>query len=245
MICALSLALLLHLRLVENPATVPVQQRGFEKLHEERVSLVTKHKYDLLMIGDSITHNFERDIYQPIWRQFYKPRNAMNLGYSGARTENILWNLQNGELTNQSPKVAVLMIGTNNADETNYPTHHTSEQIAGGVTAIVQLLRKDLPKTKILLLACFPFGEHPDANSRGQVLRRASEMFKSLGDDKYVYFLDIGHVFLKPDGSVNKLLMPDYLHPSVTGALLWAKAMEPLLCKLMGDESRDVTLGGR
>jgi beta-glucosidase len=75
-------------------------------------------------------------------------------------------------------------------------------------------------------------------------LRHASDIYKSLDDKKHVFFLDVGHVFLKPDGTINKLLMADYLHPTVTGALLWAKAMEPLLSKLMGDEPRDIALGG-
>jgi len=243
MFLALGVLLAFGLVQAENPATIPVPQHGFEARHAEKVSQVSKRNFELLMIGDSITHNFEKDAYQPVWVQYYKPRHAINLGYSGARTENILWNLENGELTGQSPKVAVLMIGTNNADETNYPTHHTAEQIAGGVKAITGLLRERLPRTKILLLACFPFGEHPDANSRGIVLRHASEIFRSLADNKHIFFLDIGHVFLRPDGSMNKLIMPDYLHPNVSGALLWAQAMEPLLSKLMGDERRDLPSG--
>jgi len=244
MFLALGFIFARRLTQTDNPAVNPIQQRGFEARHADKVATVSKKKFDLIMIGDSITHNFEKDAYQPIWRQFCKPRHALNLGYSGARTENIIWNLENGELTGQNPKVITLLIGTNNADETNYPTHHTAEQIAGGVTKIVEIIRKDSPKTKILLLACFPFGEHPTENSRGIVLRHASDIYKSLDDKKHVFFLDVGHVFLKPDGTINKLLMADYLHPTVTGALLWAKAMEPLLSKLMGDEPRDIALGG-
>ena len=80
---------------------------------------------------------------------------ALNLGYSGARTENILWNIANGELEGQSPKVITLMIGTNNADAKNYPTHHNGEQIAGGIKAIVAAIKAKCPDSKILLLRCF------------------------------------------------------------------------------------------
>ena len=222
-----------------NPAEVPVPQPGMEQRHAEKVAAIANDKFDLLMIGDSITQNFERPEYQPVWQQYYAPRHAINLGYSGGRTENTLWNLEHGELVGQSPKVVTLMIGTNNADETNYPSHHSPEQIAGGITAIVKLLRKDLPNTKILLLACFPFGEHPAANHRGIVLSQTNLLIKPLADGKYVFFCDVGHVFLNKDGSMNKDLLPDFLHPNPDGARLWAKEMESLLSKLMGDKPRD------
>jgi len=227
-----------------NPATVPVPQPGMEGRHSAKIAVVAHEKFDLLMIGDSITQNFEKPEYQPVWNQYFAPRHALNLGYSGGRTENTLWNLQHGELEGQSPKVVTLMIGTNNADETNYPTHHTAEQIAEGIQSIVKLLRKDLPKTKILLLACFPFGEHPDANSRGMVLNRTNALIKPLADGKHVFFCDVNHVFLNADGSLNKSLLPDYLHPNPEGARLWAEAMEPLLSKLMKDKSRIETRTG-
>lgn len=69
------------------------------------------------MIGNSITHNFEKPEYQPIWDQFFAPRNALNLGTSAYRTENLVWEIQNCGLEKQSPKVVVLEIGTNNVDE--------------------------------------------------------------------------------------------------------------------------------
>ena len=96
-------------------AAIPVPQGGMEKRHAEKVAAIKGHAFDLLLIGDSITHNFDNAAYKAVWEQFFAPRNAIGLGYSGGRTENTLWNLANGELEGQSPKVAVLLIGTNNA----------------------------------------------------------------------------------------------------------------------------------
>ncbi len=229
-----------------NPAAVPVPQRGMEARHAQKVAAVKKEKFDLILIGDSITHTMgdyggEYEPLKKVWGQFFAPRHALNLGYSGARTENILWNLQNGELDGQSPKVVTLMIGTNNADEKNYPTHHNAGQIAGGIEAIVKLLRQKLPDTKIILLRCFPYGEKPadPANTRNAVLDRASELARQrVVDDRHVFYCDVNRVFLKPDGTVDKALMPDFLHPHGEGGRRWVAAMEPLLCKLMGDENR-------
>ena len=221
---------------ITNPAEIPVPQPGWEKRHAEKVEMVRKHKYDLLLIGDSTTHQFEYAPYKPLWDKYFAPRNTIDLAYSGARTENILWNLQNGELDNQSPKVATLMIGTNNADGVHFPTAHDENQIAGGIKAIVKLLREKLPTTKILLIRCFPFGERPNMNTRGDVLNKASEMSRKLVDNKKVFWLDVNEAFLNRDGSMNKNLMPDVLHPSPEGSKKWCELMEPTLAKLLGEK---------
>ncbi len=230
-----------------NPAVAPVPQPGMEQRHAEKVAAIKAHPYDLLLIGDSITHNFDRPEFQAIWDQFFAPRNAIDLGYSGGRTENILWNLANGELDGQTPKVAVVLIGTNNSDDANYPVVHTAEQIAEGTAAIVKLIRERTPDTKILLLRIFPrrnVYHNPDGSERGDAVKRfamnqgAGELVAQLADDKHVFYLDVNHVFTRLDGSLDPQLMPDLLHPSPAGALMWAEAMEPTLAELFGDEPR-------
>jgi lysophospholipase L1-like esterase len=225
-----------------NPAAVAVAGSAGER-HAEKLERVRKEKFDLLMIGNSITNNFDKPEYQGVWQQFFAPRKALNLGYSGYRTENILWNLQNGELDGQSPKVAILEIGTNNVDEKHYPTRHTAGQLAGGITAIVTLLRQKLPNTKIILLRCFPgcYGG-PNPTSHRAILERASDIVSRLADGQHIFYCDVNHVFLNLDGSINHTLMPDWLHPDPAGAKAWAQAMEPLLSRLMGDSSLDTDI---
>lgn len=225
-----------------NPATVPVQEHA-TKRHAEKLALVAKEKFDLIMIGNSITNNFEKPEYQPVWNQFFAPRKALNLGYSGYRTENIIWNIQNGELEGQSPKVIVVEIGTNNIDEKNYPTRHTAGQLAGGIETIVKLLRERCPDSKIIVLRCFPgcYGG-PNPTSHRSILERASDIVSSHVDRKHVFYCDVNHVFLNLDGSINHDMMPDWLHPSPAGAKAWAQAMEPLLLELMGDKSLDTEI---
>src|SRR5438132_6031092 len=76
-----------------SSAAIPVPQGGMEKRHAEKVAAIKGHAFDLLLIGDSITHNFDNAAYKAVWEQFFAPRNAIGLGYSGGRTENTLWNL--------------------------------------------------------------------------------------------------------------------------------------------------------
>ena len=69
--------------------------------------------YDLVLIGDSITQcigdgSGEWVPVKAIWKKHYEPRKGINLGYGGYRTENILWNLSNGELESRDlPKSSV------------------------------------------------------------------------------------------------------------------------------------------
>jgi len=225
-----------------NPATVPVEGYA-KKRHLEKLALVANQKYDLIMIGNSITHNFEKPEYQPVWNQFFAPRKALNLGTSAYRTENLIWNIQHGELEGQSPKVVVLEIGTNNVDEKNYPTRHTAGQLAGGIESIVNLLREKLPDTKIIVFRCFPgcYGG-PNPSSHRLILERASEIVSKLADGKHIFYCDVNHVFLNMDGSINHSMMGDWLHPTPAGAKAWAQAMEPLLSELMGDKSLDTDI---
>jgi lysophospholipase L1-like esterase len=222
-----------------NPATISVEGYATER-HKEKLALVAKEKYDLIFIGNSITHNFEKAEYQPVWNQFFAPRKALNLGTSGYRTENLIWNIQNGELDGQSPKVVILEIGTNNVDEKNYPTRHTAGQLADGIETIVKLIREKLPVTKIIVMRCFPgcYGG-PNPTSHRLILERASNIVSKLADGKHIFYCDVNHVFLNLDGSINHDMMADYLHPTPKGAKAWAQAMEPLLSELMGDKSLD------
>ena len=220
--------------------------------HTEKVAAVKTDAYDLVLIGDSITHSIgELDgKYEPlkeVWERHYAPRQAINLGYNGYRTEQILWNLQNGELDFvQSPKVAILLIGTNNSDDRHFARVHTAEEILAGTKAIVELIRQRHPTTKILVLRIFPRGgddetgvSPPAFNSSTQCIetcRRAGELTAQLADGKQVFWLDVNHVFLRPDGAINTDRMWDLLHPSPAGAEAWAQAIEPTLAQLMNDQ---------
>ena len=165
---------------------------------------------------------------------------------NGQRTEEILWNLQNGQLEfTQSPKVAMLLIGTNNADDRHFARTHSPEEIFAGTRAIVELIRRRHPSTKILIVRIFPRGgdgekgvSPPTFNSSAKCIetcRRAGELTARLADGKHVFWLDVNHVFLRSNGTINTELMWDLLHPSPAGAEAWVQAIEPTLAKLMGD----------
>ena len=107
------------------------QELAFEAVESKRHSAVTpanrdkpRHRafnervkqgnVDLIFIGDSITHSWEGN-GKKNWDQYYDKRNAVNMGFGGDTTQHVIWRLEHGEIDNISPKVAVLMIGTNNS----------------------------------------------------------------------------------------------------------------------------------
>ena len=52
---------------------------------------------DMIFIGDSITHSWENN-GKEVWKKYYGHRNAVNMGFSGDRTQHVLWRLDNGNI---------------------------------------------------------------------------------------------------------------------------------------------------
>ena len=131
--------------------------------HKAMNERVKQGNVDLLMIGDSITDMWSNR-GKEVWTKYYGKRNAVNLGIGGDKTENVLWRLQNGNIDGIKPKLAVVMIGTNNVGS-------GAKQIAAGVQAIVETLRTKLPETKVLLLAIFPRDAEAKSGRRVELRR--------------------------------------------------------------------------
>ena len=182
---------------------------------------------DLLMVGDSITHGWESG-GKPTWDQYYANRNALNIGFSGDRTEHVIWRFQNGAIDDIQPKLAVIMIGTNNTGHRQEQAEHT----AAGIKRIVEELQMRCPETKILLLGIFPRGETADHPMR-KLNAEINAIIRNYADDQQVWYLDIGDKFLDADGNLPKQIMPDRLHPNAKGYEIWAEAMEEKIVELM------------
>ncbi len=210
----------------EESATDPVARSDggpWMQVHEEHLRRLAPGIAELIFVGDSITQGWEGG-GREVWDRYYAPRRAVNLGIGGDRTQHVLWRLEHGALRGISPKVAVVMIGTNNI------TANPPEEVADGISAIVRTIRAKLPRTKVLLLGIFPRKNPGGARER---IAAINDRIKALGDDKAVNYLDISKTFLEADGTISREIMPDYLHLSPKGYRLWAEAMEPKLWEMM------------
>jgi len=223
-----------------NDAVVPAPREGnWMKRHESFNERVKQGNADLIFIGDSITQGWEGN-GKNVWAEFYTKRNAVNLGIGGDKTQHVLWRLDHGNIDGIKPKLAVLMIGTNNASA------NSSQQIAEGVKLIIANLREKLPTTKILVLGIFPRTDNFDAqknkvekgtkdDAKWKVNAAANDIIKNAADNKMVYYLDIGPKFLEADGTISRDVMYDLLHLTEKGYHIWAEAIEPSVKQLMGE----------
>jgi lysophospholipase L1-like esterase len=202
--------------------------------HAAVSALVKEHKPALIFLGDSITQMFGGEPHgrgqpgQEVWEKYYGKRNTANLGFGYDYVENTLWRLQHGELDGAAAKAVVVLIGTNNIGK------NTPEEIADGVSAICAEVHRQQPAARIVLLGVFPRGHLPDATrAKIEAINKLLASFE--GSKEAVTFLDIGAKFLEPDGSISKETMGDYLHPTAKGFEIWARELEPLLSKLLGE----------
>ncbi len=209
---------------------VPRPEEGWQRRHAtmNTNAMTLGEKCRVIFIGDSITQGWEGE-GRETWAAYYAPRNAINLGIGGDRTQHILWRLDNGNLKSLKPKAAVVMIGTNNSNGED----NTVEQIADGIAAIVQKLRERLPDTKVLLIPIFPRSENPSAQ-RGKVLQ-VNQIVQKLADGQHVQWVDFGHRFLASNGTIPRELMPDFLHLSKKAYGVWAESLEPALAAALGE----------
>ena len=216
----------------KNPAVTP-QPRIVEwwfARHPQKIAEMSKGEIDLQMVGDSITNNFD-SIGAPVWKKYFEPRKAINLGFGGDRTNHVLWRLGHLPKLKKAPRGAVVLIGTNNicwgSDK--------PRQAAGGVQAIARKLGELYPEMKILVLGVFPRRRKLDHPHRKQIIELNSYLPGLLKDLKNVKFLDIGPKFLDEKGFLSKEMMPDTTHPSEKGHEIWARAIEPELDRMLAD----------
>lgn len=200
---------------------------GFSQAHERFVKQAQEGKAQLVFLGDSITAGWGGQ--KEIWEKAFGAYTPVNFGIGGDRTQHVLWRITHGELEVIKPKAVVLMIGTNNVGG------NTPEEIAAGVTAIVNTVREKQPQAKILLLAVFPRGEKPDGKlgAANEKITQINAIIAKLDDGKNIHFLDIGPKFPLVDGALTKETMPDFLHLSSAGYQIWADAISPKLAELM------------
>ena len=156
------------------------------------------------------------------------------MGFSGDRTENVIWRLQNGELDKINPKVALLLIGTNNTDGNHYLEVTQPKELAEATWKICKAIRKKLPDTQILLLGIFPYGYKP--NYRDNINKATNNIISGFpAKDNHIHYRDISSVFVDESNKVKKTLMPDYLHPNTEGHLLMFQAITKDISELMSE----------
>ena len=200
---------------------------GLLRACQARVDAIQDKPCDIIFIGDSITANW-LTTGQAIWDKTYAPRHALNFGVSGDKTQNVLWRLANMNIQSFKPKVAVILIGTNNYE--NDP-----HEIAAGVEAVLANTQAVFPGVKIILVSI-----PPNARTNDKMMQ-ADSIIKNDADGSSTYYFDLVSRMTQttgagPDGTKEtswKGLSDDGLNLDSSGYEIWANGMEPLLIKLL------------
>jgi len=225
----------------EESAVTPLFASWHKSQNDQIMADLKKSGGDVgfLLIGDSIIAGWPskgRASYATF--QKWKP---LNMAISAEHTEHILYRLLNGNIEGIKPKAAMILIGTNNL---GHEPKEKAEWVTAGVKKVIDTVRAKSPGTKILLLAMFPRGAEKKGadgifkntkptDSIRQRTVEANKLLASIADNKMVFFMDIGDMFVAADGSIKTEIMPDNLHPNEAGYQLWLAAVKPKLDELM------------
>lgn len=170
---------------------------------------------DLIFIGDSITFGWDGQL----WKQHFAPHRALNYGIPGDTVENVLYRLDYPGLHEIQPKVAVILIGTNNSG----PAGDTAK----GILAVVNKTRALFPAAKIVLMDLLPTAR------RTTLITAVNELIKDYADNQTVFRLNLGER-MTPEGESWVGLGPDKLHLSATGYAIWYEMLSPRLIQFLG-----------
>ena len=199
------------------------------KRFAEKQELVKTGGAPYVFVGDSITQLFETGAGREVWRKYFggkdAPYPALNLGYSGDRTEHVLYRLEHGELDGYEAKCVVLLIGTNNTGHRSAAEETPGDTVIG-IKACLDAIRAKQPKAKVVLCSLFPRGANAqvEARRRNDVVNRAIRQF---ADGRHVFWCDLSRMFTRRDGTLPAELFPDFLHPAELGYEMWASRIIP------------------
>ena len=212
--------------------TVPLVTRDKGRHEMVNAKIEKQSSYDILMLGDSITHLLDEPKHlNKAWhknsgenskyvaRQL-RGKTILNAGISGENTVHLLSRLQNG-LSKVKSKYTTIMIGTNDAR-----TKLTADQVAKNIEEAIKIVNENNADTQILLYAIFPRGnsEKDAARVKNQAVNKILATYPKKF--KNVKFININKDLKERNGTVSTEMMYDRLHPTLKGYKVWIKSIK-------------------
>jgi len=230
-----------------SSSTAPDQIRdGYWRSQFERVNKAVAEARDtqVVFFGDSITllWSLGKANGKEVWESHFGKYQPINMGNSGDITPVMLYRVRNGNLDfpkGHAPTVAVLLCGTNNYAVTQSDGGKVQwdlgmdakpEDVAGGVRAVAQAFRRELPETRVILLGILPVAKQ-------QKWEKCKETNRILAGYTYpddeVVFLDLEKQFVNEDGTLKPGLFTDGTHLTPQGYAVLGDALLPQVERLV------------
>ena len=195
-------------------------QQWVEVLKQEAdIAAARRPEHLTVLLGDSLSLWFPGELMpgKRLW---------INQSISGERTKGLLNRLD--LFKNNDVESVFLMIGIN-----DLIWGETDEDIVENYKEIVRRLRKEHPKSQIVVQSILPHGgEISTWESRDKLLALPSdrilamnETLKKIAADNDAYYLDLYPIFVTGDGHLRPDLTTDGLHLNREGYLVWRSAI--------------------
>ena len=207
---------------------IPIRQRrtpanfDWEARHYSMLALNKTESNKILLIGNSITHNWggkPNARSNESWQKYLAPYEVRNFGFGADRIENVLWRIYHDELAGITPEKIVVNIGTNNLRV------NSNEEILEGLRFLVQVIKMQQPQAKITILGIYPRRDYEDR------IVLINKDIRTMTKSERVGFADIGKLLLQKDGKINEAFFNDGLHPKASGYELLGKLLEIVIKK--------------
>ncbi|MEO6526973.1 MAG: GDSL-type esterase/lipase family protein [Gemmatimonadaceae bacterium] len=207
------------------------------KAHQQLLAKRTQGKIDVYFEGNSITRRWGATDYPQLlenWKANFSGWNAADFGWGGDRIEHMLWRLENGELDGVSPKVIVILAGTNNVGQVPGGAAKVDD-ITRGMRTLINLCRQKAPNATIILTGIFPRSDNSaTAVEINGEIRQINANLSRFADGKTIRYIDVNDKLADRDGTLFPGVMGDALHPTLKGYQIWADGLKPVLTELLG-----------
>ncbi|MFV7789571.1 GDSL-type esterase/lipase family protein [Aliarcobacter lanthieri] len=169
-------------------------------------------KYEIVMIGDSITDGAE-------WYELLNIDNIQNRGIGGDTTDGILLRLDS---INQSIKKAFIMIGIN--DITMYKS---IDEIYNNYIKIIDILEKK--GIKIYIQSTLYLGNnYYNSKSINSKVDELNKKLEELAKNKDLTFINLNKIFA-PNGYLDNKYTNDNVHLNGEAYLLWGQEIKDFM----------------
>jgi lysophospholipase L1-like esterase len=188
------------------------------------LSTLPKGYPTVVFVGDSISWEYIYGTGSGVWNAYMAPLGMSNYGIFGQTTQSLLYQLSLGQLAGITPTVVVLDIGANDLLQGNSP-----QDTAQGVLADVAMIHQYQPLSQVIVLGILPGMQSPTDPYRQEGEETNRLVRQMLEGDPKATYLDIGSMFVQPDGTISPSIMFDYLHPTGLGYLELTNVLLPIL----------------
>jgi lysophospholipase L1-like esterase len=199
---------------------------AWQAMFNGQVARAKEGNIDVVLLGDSITQGWG-DTSKGRWKTALPGLTTVNFGIGGDTTRQVLYRIEHGLLDGYKAKLVVLKIGTNNLY--NDANSGSDEEVADGIKACVLAIREKQPGAKVLVLSVLP-------RQNGYFIGRinhVNELIKGVGDEKSVYYRDIGGSFKVSETEVKKeYYTGDELHLGEAGYDHFIEVLTPIVREL-------------